>query len=214
MKKIIFFDVDTQYDFINPKGKLYVKGAEKIIKNLRFLTGFAEKNNIPIISSVDAHSTDDPEFRRFPAHCICGTAGQKKIRETRLKGAVYIPAGKGSSGTGRYSEKKLSGLLTRAGQIVFEKKTIDAFSNPDLKKVLSGVKTAYVYGVATEYCVKAAVSGLRKNRIETYVIRDAIRAAGRKDGMRALSQMKKKGAKFIKVAEIPKLLGGKQDGKG
>ena len=33
MKKIIFFDVDTQFDFIDPSGNLYVKGAEGIIKN-------------------------------------------------------------------------------------------------------------------------------------------------------------------------------------
>ena len=30
-KKTIFWDVDTQFDFMNPEGKLYMQGAEEII---------------------------------------------------------------------------------------------------------------------------------------------------------------------------------------
>ena len=35
--KTVFFDVDTQLDFVFPAGALYVPGAENIVENLRSL---------------------------------------------------------------------------------------------------------------------------------------------------------------------------------
>jgi nicotinamidase-related amidase len=35
MARVIFWDVDTQYDFMHPDGKLYVPEAERIIGNLQ-----------------------------------------------------------------------------------------------------------------------------------------------------------------------------------
>lgn len=32
--RLLFWDVDTQFDFMHPAGKLYVPGAETIIENL------------------------------------------------------------------------------------------------------------------------------------------------------------------------------------
>ena len=66
--KIAFFDVDTQFDFINPRGKLFIKGAPKIISNFKKLTSFAKRKRITIISSIDTHIKNDPEFKIFPAH--------------------------------------------------------------------------------------------------------------------------------------------------
>ena len=61
--RVVFLDIDTQYDFMNPGGRLYVPGAEKLTPNLRRLFMFAKDNNIPIISSLDTHKRDDPEFK-------------------------------------------------------------------------------------------------------------------------------------------------------
>ena len=46
MAKTIFWDVDTQYDFMMRDGKLYVQGAEGIARNLKALTEFARENDI------------------------------------------------------------------------------------------------------------------------------------------------------------------------
>jgi nicotinamidase-related amidase len=35
---LLFWDVDTQFDFIHPAGNLYVPGAETIISNLHVHT--------------------------------------------------------------------------------------------------------------------------------------------------------------------------------
>ncbi|MFH1678059.1 MAG: isochorismatase family protein, partial [Candidatus Omnitrophota bacterium] len=75
--KVVFLDIDTQYDFMNPRGNLYVSGAERLIPNLRRLFKFAEINKIAIVSTLDTHRKDDPEFKVFPPHCIKDTSGYK-----------------------------------------------------------------------------------------------------------------------------------------
>lgn len=48
---MLFWDVDTQKDFLLPSGLLYVSGAEKIIATLHELTVWAGAQEVPIISS-------------------------------------------------------------------------------------------------------------------------------------------------------------------
>src|SRR2546426_6592437 len=90
MARVIFWDVDTQYDFMHADGKLYVPEAERIIMNLQRLTNYAHGHGIRIVASADDHVMGHPEISdspdwqsTFPAHCMRGTAGQKKIPETR-----------------------------------------------------------------------------------------------------------------------------------
>jgi len=62
----IFWDVDTQYDFIMPDGKLYIQGAEEILPNLSLLTSFARRNDIQVLGSIDYHTLYDPEISSDP----------------------------------------------------------------------------------------------------------------------------------------------------
>ena len=43
----VFWDVDTQVDFMRADGSLYVDGAETIVSNLAALTDFAHANGNP-----------------------------------------------------------------------------------------------------------------------------------------------------------------------
>ena len=88
---LAFFDVDTQIDFMDPAGKLYVPHAEDIIPRLVQLMTYARQRKIPVLSSADAHAPDDPEFKIWPPHCVTGTRGQQHIKETSLPGALTIP---------------------------------------------------------------------------------------------------------------------------
>ena len=45
--KTLFFDIDSQIDFIFPAGALYVPGAEQIIPASR-LNRYAASHNIPV----------------------------------------------------------------------------------------------------------------------------------------------------------------------
>ena len=70
---IAFVDVDTQVDFIEPSGKLYAKGAEAVKPQLARLIEVARARKIPLVSSVDSHAPNDPEFGKYPPHCLAGT---------------------------------------------------------------------------------------------------------------------------------------------
>src|SRR5437764_15358630 len=74
----VFFDVDTQNDFVLPAGALYVPGAEKIIPVVGRLNQCAADRGHRVISTVDAHTENDPEFRTWRPHCVLGTCGQQK----------------------------------------------------------------------------------------------------------------------------------------
>src|SRR5438132_6347641 len=94
---VIFWDVDTQVDFMHADGKLYVPGAESIILNLKRLTDYAHQHGIRIVASADDHVaghrelSDHPDFREtFPLHCMRGTPGQAKIAETALREPLVV----------------------------------------------------------------------------------------------------------------------------
>ena len=41
--KTAFVDIDTQFDFMDPRGRLYVPGAEYIIDNIKKLFRYAKR---------------------------------------------------------------------------------------------------------------------------------------------------------------------------
>jgi nicotinamidase/pyrazinamidase len=175
MHKEVFVDIDTQFDFMSPKGKLYVPGAEDIIPVLKRLTLFADKSAVPIVSSLDSHIKNDPEFKSFPEHCLKNSPGQAKIKAT---------------------------LARNARQVFIPKSTYDLFSNPKAEIALKGFYTAYVYGVALDYCVKFSCLGLVRSGKETYLVKDATVPVSRKDGRETLKLLKRKGVKFVNSASL------------
>src|ERR1700722_3870877 len=90
-RQTIFWDVDTQVDFLLPEGKLYVPGAEKLLPNLRRLTEAARDARVFLVSDACVHSPGDPEFQRFPPHCLRGTPGAAIVPETMAQKFYVIP---------------------------------------------------------------------------------------------------------------------------
>src|SRR6184192_3753610 len=97
MPRVIFWDVDTQHDFMHADGKLYVPDAERIIDNLKRLTDYAHGHAICLVASADDHVmrdaeiSDTPDWKTtFPPHCLRGTPGQKKIPETALRDPLVL----------------------------------------------------------------------------------------------------------------------------
>ena len=191
--KILFIDIDTQNDFMFKEGNLYVPDAERIIENLKKLTEFAYRNNIPIFSSVDSHTQDDPEFKQFPPHCIKGTEGQKKINETKIKEALFIP-----------SDRTIEIDFTKYRQFIFEKDKLSVFSNPNFEKAIEkiGKEIFVVYGVATEYCVKECVEGLLERNKNVYIVVDAIKGVDEKKGKKFLEYASSKGVISVTTSSL------------
>jgi len=166
----VFVDVDTQHDFLDTTGALYVPASNEIVPNLRRLVAAAAACRVPILSSADNHPPNDPEFRRFPPHCVRGTSGQAKLRQTLLDNrTVFEPAD-------RITDP--ASLLEIYAQIVFHKTTFDVFSNPNFERLIDAIDVGryVVFGVATDYCVRAAVLGLRRRGRQVMLVGDAIRA--------------------------------------
>lgn len=165
---VLFFDIDTQNDFIEPSGALYVPGAETLKPVYRKISAFARERGITVLASADAHSENDPEFAQFPPHCVAGSAGQQKISET-LPELFYIQPN---------DEQAVREEDFRHRCVQFEKQTFNVFSNPKAERYLQQLQPqkVVVYGVATDYCVKAAVEGLLERRFKVILLTDAIKA--------------------------------------
>jgi len=190
--KTVFVDVDSQLDFLFPSGALYVPGGERIVPAIAQLNRFAAANGIPVVSTVDAHTEDDPEFRIWPHHCVAGTWGQRKAEDTLLARRVVIP--------NRECPLEVEG----AQQIVIEKQTVDVFAAANLGRVIGklGAERYVVYGVVTEICVLFAVRGLLKGGGQVVVVTDAVESLKAEDSARAIREITDGGGRLARAAEI------------
>lgn len=206
MLETVFFDIDTQFDFIDPAGRLSMRGAEKILPNVRRLLQFAAGHRITTISTMDAHLVDDPEFSQFPPHCVAGTPGQRRLLPglPALPRTIISPDGAPSGGEIALGEGR---------HYVAEKRWLDVFRNPWLADLLkcgefNGPRVA-VFGVATDYCVWYAVHGLCEAGVAPRLVSDAIRAVDESKAPEWISRMVAEGAMLITTDSLLKELAGR-----
>jgi nicotinamidase/pyrazinamidase len=196
----VFFDIDTQFDFVYPAGALYVPGAERIVPAIAHLNRQAAQRGIPVVSTTDAHLEDDVEFKTWPRHCVAGTIGQHKAESTLLEKRVVIP-NRACDLTGA-----LAGALARDGaqQIIVEKQTVDAFASPNLGRILDRLQADryVVYGVVTEICVLYAARGLLKTGKPVLVVTEAIEGLKAEDSKRALEEIRAAGGTLATIDSV------------
>ena len=198
-RDIIFWDVDTQADFMLPGGRLYVPGAEKLLANLNRLTDAARRNRVFLVSDACLHTPDDPEFQRFPPHCVRGTPGAAIVPETLAEKYFMIPNRAGA---------ELPADLSKVQQVILEKQTLDVFDNPNTEKVIERLKSFTdpsaefaVFGVVTEFCVRLAAKGLLERGRRVAMVSDAIEAIDPAAGRQTLDELKTLGARMITTDE-------------
>ena len=194
-RSAIFWDVDTQADFMLPGGNLYVPGAEKLIPNLKRLTDAARQGRVFIIGDACTHMPGDPEFARFPPHCVRGTPGAEIIPETRAEKVLFVP---------NRPDAAIPADLSEFQQVILEKQTLDVFDNPNTEKVLERVAgftdanaEIFVFGVVTEYCVRLAAKGLLNRGRRVALVRDAIETLNAEDGRKAIEELTSRGARLV-----------------
>ncbi|WP_372640396.1 cysteine hydrolase family protein [Ancylomarina sp.] len=177
-KELLFWNVDTQFDFMNESGKLYVPGSEEILHVLKSLTSLAKENNIQVVNTADHHFSDakelsySPDFiNTFPPHCMADSLGANYMDETQPEEPKVIQWDK------MYSNDELK-KLTSFRNLVVLKDVFNVFEgNPNTQKLvrLLAPQKVFVYGVTTNVCVDCAVCGLAKQNIQVFVIEDAIK---------------------------------------
>jgi nicotinamidase/pyrazinamidase len=176
---ILFWNVDTQFDFIDPSGKLYVKDAEKLKPVLKEITVFAAENKIRVINTCDFHLINSNELSynpdyisSFPEHCMAGTSGAEFIDETKPALPAIVDW---------MTQLAILPQLANANQfrnIVIRKDDFDVFEgNPYTTKILKLISPdkVFVYGVSTNVCVDKAVCGLVQMGYNVFVFEDAIK---------------------------------------
>lgn len=204
--KTIFWNVDTQYDFMRDdesfKGALAIPEAKSIENNLRKLTKFAKNYGIKVINTADWHTEKSKEFSQtpnykttFPPHCLMNTKGAWFIPATNPEDPYVID----------WQQKRFNKEdIIKRRNIVLYKDAFDIFQgSPHTKSVLDIVEpwTAIVYGVATNVCVNFAIEGLRKERIRIYVPTNAIKEIPGSSLEKILSKWKKDGRITLTTTE-------------
>jgi len=175
----VFWNVDTQFDFVSPQGKLYVPGAELLKPSWKKLTQLAKSNSLTVVNSADWHYpnsaelSQNPDFvKTFPQHCMANTEGAEFVEETNPENPLII---EWETETGIIKDikdpKKVSNYIIR-------KDAFDVFKgNPFTDQLLNllSPKTVIIYGVTTNVCVNDAVVGLAQRVNRVIVIADAIK---------------------------------------
>jgi len=195
---MIFFDIDTQNDFMKANGALYVPAAERIHANLATLLRAAEMAGVTTISTRCAHEPGDPEFDLFPPHCLEGTPGAERLfgelpNLPRREVAVAAAAEPGAR-------------LRPGTHYVVRKKVFDLFSNGWLEGLRSAGgfrgEECVVFGVATDYCVRACVLGLVEAGARVRVVSDAISGVAAESTSATLADWLKAGVEMTTTSVI------------
>jgi nicotinamidase-related amidase len=216
MTRLVFWDVDTQWDLMHPEGKLYVPDGESIIPTLQALTDFAHAHRTPIVASAGSHLPDDAELAdapdwsaTFPPHCMRGTPGEARIAQTALTDPLVIEPELQDPGALAHR------ILGHRGDFLLIKRTLDVFGNANVPTLLRALEpeSIVVYGVATDLAVKHTVEGLLRHwpRAELLLVTDAVRSFSSEEADRLLSSWRERGIHLVGAAELlsrPEMEGG------
>ena len=190
---LVFVDIDTQRDFLEPTGALYVPGSAEILANLRRLTEFAAGHQIPILATSCAHHPDDPELTQSSRPIAWPARADKSAWPKRLcPDSVVLDV-----------DERLTGELPL--HLTLLKRELDVFSRPDADELIARYNqnqpTFVVYGVATDYCVRAAVEGLLQRHCRVAIVADAVRAIDASAEADILTEFARRGA-LLTLTEV------------
>ncbi len=230
--RVVFHEVDTQLTFWESShgkeaGPLAVKGSQGLETTISQIKQMAfDDKRIKAIASVDYHFDYEvknpdifPEFKQFPAHGMAlenGPLGAARIPEVLIypeNQVYYVNHHEVKNGKWKLVSQKLnkSKIMDDSYEVVIRKNGLGSysvFSNLMTEKIYSMLapKAVFVYGVATDFCVDAAVKGLIERGHKTYVIEDAISGIFPDLIATKTQEMKDLGAIFVKFADVPAIV--------
>ena len=204
----LFWNVDTQIDFVYPRGKLYVKGAEDLRQKWKKLTELARKKSITVINTADYHFKNSPELdetpdfiNTYPEHCMANSRGADYIKETDPEDPLIFEWNK------EYLLTQELFDTTPHRNLIIRKNEFDVFlGNPHTKIILDFLKpdAAVIYGVPSKQLIESILKNLNKKVKQIYIIRDAVKAL---NGKRlTFNKWGKSGVGIIELNDLKKLL--------
>src|SRR5260370_30138639 len=207
-ERTLFYDVDTQRDFLLPRGARYVPGSERILPVLRRLPGLPRRQYTRRIGSTDRHFPSGRELARnggpWPDHCMDGTSGQRKVDETAATDPRPLPAHE-------ISAAELESALNHRGELIIEKQDVDVVAgNANARALFARLARDYdqvvIYGVYTDVCVDHAVNALLEPGRIPYVVIDAIHEIDPANAAAARDRWSHLGVRTITCGELEEFL--------
>ena len=208
--KIGVIVVDVQGDFTTlKKGALAVNGTDKgFVEKLEKITKDLSGKGFVIFATQDWHPADHVSFFTnhdgkkpfelikidgrpqvlWPPHCIQGTENAKILVDNNLFQAV-VKKGKNP----KYDS--YSGFQDDGG------------AKTEMDKILkrNGIRKVVVYGIATDYCVKATAIDAADAGYKVIVVEDLCRGVAPDTSKKALEEMKAKGITVMKELDLKKI---------
>ncbi|SHF46163.1 nicotinamidase/pyrazinamidase [Desulfofundulus australicus DSM 11792] len=168
MPRHVLMVIDMLKDFIDSNGTLNCgKNGRKIVPFVVEKVKEFMNQQEPIIFIMDAHSPEDPEFSRFPIHCVYGTPGASLIDE-------------------------LASLIEEYPFAIKVPKTrYSGFYRTNLSKILEDLNpvAVHIVGVCTNICVLYTVEELRNRDYRTIVYSKGVASFDEEAHLWALKQM-------------------------
>lgn len=196
--------VDVQNCFVSG-GTLPVKGGEEVVPVINKLAPAFQN----IVVTQDWHTPGHASFASshpgmkpfetktlqygrqvlWPDHCVQGSDDAALHKDLRLPTAQLIIRKGYNKGVDSYSAFEEADRKTVTGLAGYLK--------------ARGIRTVYVSGLATDFCVAWSALDARKAGFEVYVIEDATRGIDLNGSLAAAwKQMAAKGVKRIQAAEV------------
>jgi nicotinamidase/pyrazinamidase len=204
----LFWNVDTQIDFVYPRGKLYVPGAEELRPQWKKLTQLAREKSMRVVNTADYHYSNSaeldssPDFvNTFPEHCMANTRGADYIKETDPEDPVVFDWDKEYLITPELFDRE------KYRNFIIRKDAFDVFAGNSLTDLILRYldpETVVVYGLTTNVCVDGAVKGLNKRVKNVYVVEDAIKELP--NIPLPFDEWKKKGVRMIQLKELEEVM--------
>lgn len=210
--KIGVIVVDVQGDFTEWKeGSLAVSGTdEAYVRQVEEVTRKLRDAGFLIFATQDWHPpnhisfyTNHPGKKPFevidvdgrkqvlwPPHCVQGTEGARILVDNNLFRAV-VQKGRDP----RYDS--YSGFQDDGGQ----KTEMDTILR------LNGIETVVVYGIATDYCVKATALDAAKAGYKVIVVKELCRGVAPDTIEKALEEMRSAGVMIVERLDIERIKG-------
>lgn len=210
--KIGVIVVDVQGDFTTwKKGSLAVNGADSgFVNKVEKATKALSSEGYLIFGTQDWHPADHVSFFTnhpgkkpfelikidgrpqvlWPPHCVQGTENARVLVDNNLFMAI-VKKGKDQRYDSYSGFKDDGGAETEMDQI--------------LKR--NGIQKLVVYGIATDYCVKATAIDAVDSGYEVIVIEGLSKGVAPETSADALKEMKAKGITIMKELDLKKIKG-------
>ncbi len=203
----VILDLNTQRDLLAPDGAAAVFQPEKLYEPLRKLFVFAQRNQVPVISTRFHHQMTPGRTSMglgsrngegAPGKLICHPTapGYQKMPFTYLRKRREWVLDCGT-------DLPVDGFRTTQ-QYVFDLPSLNLFECPRLDRLLSesSVDAFLIAGAPLEWTVRTAVLGLLARRHKVVMVSDCLGMWDPYEGDMALRQVESKNVEWLTVEQV------------